>query len=104
MPEMSSCASGRHRPPASSASWAYVTLPPSTGLVLSAELLAEPPEPELPLALLFLLLPPHAAAARTKTSSTARSRRGVVRGDEGFSTFPPGLCWTTRQRDVRKHL
>src|SRR5437762_7493935 len=35
MPLMSSCASGRQRPPASSACSAYTTLPPETGFAAS---------------------------------------------------------------------
>src|SRR5437870_156549 len=83
MPEMSSCASGKHTPPASSASCAYTTLPPTTGLVVSA-VAALPTLPPLPL----LERLEHAAATRTGTSNSATSRRAVVRGEAGFSTLP----------------
>src|SRR5260221_13570095 len=83
MPSMSSCASGRHNPPASSAPCAYTRFPPTTGFEVS-ELL--PAELELPLELLFLLLP---QAATTSTSTRKRAVNRDLRDVAGFNTFPP---------------
>jgi hypothetical protein len=57
-------------------------LPPTTGLEVSALL-----DEELPLELLFLLLP-HAVTTSTRTSSSAAIRG--LRDVAGFNTFPPG--------------
>src|SRR3954452_17331381 len=89
MPLMSSCDSGMHTPCASSASCAYTTSPPITGLLVSFPPVAEPP---LALFALLLLLLLHAAMTNTATNRRARSRRGVVRDEAGVSTFPHGLC------------
>src|SRR5579885_274569 len=97
MPEMSSWASGRHRPPASSASCAYTTLPPGVGFVVSDDAALVP---EL---LLFLL--EHAAASMSSASSSAPNRPVLERDDTAFGTVPPGCrgvgCRPRRVPDVR---
>src|SRR4051794_15876863 len=80
MPAASSCASGRHSPPESSASCAYTRSPPYTGLVVSL-LDAEP--------VVFDLLLLHAPASSNKMTRSAPVRRAVRREEVETSTFPP---------------